>query len=553
MHISSDNNQLQNSNINISMTPPASPSSPATFAHDHHNNQNQQNHHQYNHHMYTTPRTSSEETLSSKLEKLTLCGFEGPEKLLEIWFKPSTPLGRGSVDVPTNLDAEEISEDDDDSESTSSTFSSNSGVCALEQEGSAYRRAGTSRQYARKGLRTVNRDVWEGMLDIVKCQVLSVLDNEFADAYLLSESSMFIYPNRLVLKTCGTTTLLNAVPRIFEIARDYCGMVELDALFYSRKAFLFPDRQVFPHGRWGDEVAYLDELFPEDEGFETSGYVIGKINGDHWCLYTALPSRPPLLNKDGDEITDGDSETGTTQNGVFSSSLNSHDDSEDHIGEDVTIEIMMQDLNPKATRKFWRTPDEIEDAKLRGEKDGCKVNDSDLEGLRHYAGDAEIMEGVFANVRKAERRLLKETRISEIYPDSIVDDFLFDPCGYSLNGLVGNGHFYTIHVTPEDICSYASFETSVPTSCVTSLVEDVLRCFEPGRFTLTIFTRGGSHRMTSNESVNANGTGGAAVGVGAGDTKRVVFGGEVDGFRKTDDVSQRVGGWDLSYCHFVKC
>jgi S-adenosylmethionine decarboxylase len=65
---------------------------------------------------------------------------------------------------------------------------------------------------------------------------------------------MFVFHNRLVLKTCGTTTLLNAVPRIFEIARDYCGLDDIESLFYSRKAFLFPERQIFPHGKWGDEV-----------------------------------------------------------------------------------------------------------------------------------------------------------------------------------------------------------------------------------------------------------------------------------------------------------
>ena len=64
----------------------------------------------------------------------------------------------------------------------------------------------------------------------VKCLVLSTVSNDYIDAYLLSESSkytslyqrgaclmylcagMFVYPRQLVLKTCGTTTLLNAIP-----------------------------------------------------------------------------------------------------------------------------------------------------------------------------------------------------------------------------------------------------------------------------------------------------------------------------------------------------
>ena len=65
--------------------------------------------------------------------------FEGPEKLLEIWFAPS----------PAHLpDAAE--------------------VCN-----------------GRIGLRKVPRAVWEEMLDIVKCKILSAVEGTEMDAYLL--------------------------------------------------------------------------------------------------------------------------------------------------------------------------------------------------------------------------------------------------------------------------------------------------------------------------------------------------------------------------------
>lgn len=104
------------------------------------------------------------------------------------------------------------------------------------------------------GLRSVDPAVWHDMLKLVQCQVLSTIKNEDVDAYLLSESSMFVYSNRLVLKTCGTTTLLHAVPKILEIAEEYCKLTKVDAIFYSRKSFLFPEQQSFPHGSWSDEV-----------------------------------------------------------------------------------------------------------------------------------------------------------------------------------------------------------------------------------------------------------------------------------------------------------
>jgi S-adenosylmethionine decarboxylase len=78
--------------------------------------------------------------------------FEGPEKLLEVWFAPSLDA---LPDVPES--------------STRARPRS--------------RPAGVQRQW--RGLRRVGREVWEEMLDTVKCKVLSVVEGEELDAYLL--------------------------------------------------------------------------------------------------------------------------------------------------------------------------------------------------------------------------------------------------------------------------------------------------------------------------------------------------------------------------------
>jgi S-adenosylmethionine decarboxylase len=78
---------------------------------------------------------------------------------------------------------------------------------------------------------------------------------------LTSESSMFVFPHKLILKTCGTTTLLKALPRILEIARKYCKFEKVWRVFYSRKSFMFPEKQLGPHRSWDEEVAYLDAHF----------------------------------------------------------------------------------------------------------------------------------------------------------------------------------------------------------------------------------------------------------------------------------------------------
>jgi len=77
--------------------------------------------------------------------------FEGPEKLLEIWFAPS----------PADVE-----------------------------------RAAPQTKDGKYGLRRVDRAVWEEMLDIVKCKVLSVIEGTDMDAYLLRSVTSFLIADR---------------------------------------------------------------------------------------------------------------------------------------------------------------------------------------------------------------------------------------------------------------------------------------------------------------------------------------------------------------------
>jgi S-adenosylmethionine decarboxylase proenzyme len=55
------------------------------------------------------------------------------------------------------------------------------------------------------------------------------------------------------------------------------------------------------------------------------------------------------------------------------------------------------------------------------------------------------------------KEMTKLSGISDIIPEMEICDFDFDPCGYSMNGICGPAAS-TIHVTPEEGFSYASYE-----------------------------------------------------------------------------------------------
>ncbi|ESO10347.1 hypothetical protein HELRODRAFT_186277 [Helobdella robusta] len=280
--------------------------------------------------------------------------FEGTEKLLEIWFSPSSPSSAsGSV------------------------------------------------QGGRASLRDINRSEWELLLKNVNCEILSSRHSTTMDAYLLSESSMFVSKDRIILKTCGKTTLLEAVKPLLGLAKEQCGFDNIVDVFYSHKNYLRPDLQPETYRHFDQEVAMLDTLFEDG-----AAYVLGKLNKDCWYIYTL----------DRFNITE----------------------------PDQTLEIMMMDVNQDVMNMFTQS----------------------------Y--------GLTAS------QLTEKTGILDILPGAIIDDWLFEPCGYSMNALLPNGRYFTIHITPEDEFSYVSFETNVPRDSYNDLITKVTDIFQPNKFIVTL-------------------------------------------------------------------
>jgi len=352
------------------------------------------------------------------------------------------------------------------------------------------------------------------MLTIVRAQILSITSNQYQDAYLLSESSMFVSPYRFMIKTCGTTTLLNAVPKILEIAKQHCGLDSISAFFYSRKCFMFPDRQERPHGSWNDEVDFLEKIFPECN-YNTSAYVVGKLNRDHWNLYMATPYDEEVL-KYTNSIADLPQEIfeEKIETIINNDKKNTNKFDKDGISEDdFTLEILMSGLDQKRMKNFWRT-----------EEEKREVMEIEERGDVYVKGPTE-------------ERVYEQTGLKAIFPQAQMDHYVFNPCGYSSNALLGE-HYYSVHVTPEDICSYASFECNLPLgnplnqyNSYNELINKVLNVFNPKQFVITLFTR------------KPEGTLGQI---------RDLIPQNIKGYQKTDKIIYDLNKWDLAFCQFTK-
>jgi len=104
-------------------------------------------------------------------------------------------------------------------------------------------------------LRAFGAPFWHRVVAAAKADVLSTISNQHLDAYLLSESSLFVYDNFVTMITCGRTTLVRAVETMLEqIDRD-----AISVLVYERKNEHFPHDQP---SSFFDDARWLRELVP---------------------------------------------------------------------------------------------------------------------------------------------------------------------------------------------------------------------------------------------------------------------------------------------------
>lgn len=298
------------------------------------------------------------------------------------------------------------------------------------------------------GLRALSRQQLDELCTEAKCTILSQISSNYIDAYVLSESSLFVYKHRWIMKTCGTTTLLRCLNSLMKYA-DQLGMI-IRWVGYSRKNLNNPSAQAWPHSNFGDEIAFLNSNNKLQERLHGVGHILGPVTGDHWFVYVAdLPRYSSALLSPSlsfpCEIT---LPYGTIQlPQINQEKLFSSFPSIDSISnlEGITFNLMMFDINPDVASIFYK-------------KEGCESGNEMtlLAGIHHLVPGAQI------------------------------DACAFTPCGYSMNSILHDS-YSTIHITPEPHCSYASYETNTYLPNYLPLVRNVLNVFGPKRLVLTMF------------------------------------------------------------------
>lgn len=239
-------------------------------------------------------------------------------------------------------------------------------------------------------LRELGEVFWREVVAAANAEILATLENEHAVAYLLSESSLFVYDEFVTMITCGRTTMVDAILLMLrEIDRG-----ALEYLIYERKNEHFPSDQVTG---FYEDARRLREMLP--------GRAL-RFGVEHEHAIRVFHTDRPF----------------------------------DPDPEDRTIEILMHDIDREVAAEFI--------------------------GGRPIAAD--------------------RLRMPRVLDGFELDDFAFEPVGYSFNGLRERA-YVTLHVTPERFGSYVSFETNAGFEPPASIVSEVVGRFRPDSFDVMIF------------------------------------------------------------------
>ncbi|QDE30981.1 adenosylmethionine decarboxylase [Shewanella polaris] len=216
-------------------------------------------------------------------------------------------------------------------------------------------------------LRSLDQAFWLELVAASNADILSSISNEYCDAYLLSESSLFVWDDHIVMLTCGASTLVESACYCIESL----GEQAIAYVCYQRKNEYYAHLQA---SSFGDDVLRLRHFIAGQ------AYRMGHLDSHHHYIFT-------------------------TDKNYQASQL------------DTTNELLMY----------------------------------------HISGTvADYLRGDQQSIVQISQML----QLNQLFDGFSIDQHLFSPLGYSINGIRGSEYF-TIHITPQENSSYVSVETNI--------------------------------------------------------------------------------------------
>lgn len=231
-------------------------------------------------------------------------------------------------------------------------------------------------------LNDIEDNFWHGMVKSCGAKILSIIENDHCKALLLSESSLFIWHNKLLLITCGTTQLVKAI----EFFINQYTLEPIEQIIYQRKNEYFSLAQ---------PSCFLQDIKILRQYTQGKAYRFGSLDSHH--------------------------------NYLFHQKNNFKADN-----SDKSYEIVAYHISNSASKL---------------------LTDGNLSALQ--------IRNLF--------------HIDELFPHFIIDDHVFSPFGYSLNG-IDNNNFFTIHITPQAESSYISVSANFD---LIALLPKLIKILEP--------------------------------------------------------------------------
>ena len=247
----------------------------------------------------------------------------------------------------------------------------------------------------REPLRNKSGSFWEKLCIKAQAQIVSRFSSSYCDSYILSESSLFIWDHRLLMLTCGSTSLVNALLYLLKNFKQE----EIDLFFYQRKNEFFPYHQ---------KTSFMQDFARIKKKTQGKGYCFGAPDEHHFYLFHS------------------ESRARRRPRG------------------DRTIEVLMYDLEDHVKQLFYTA--------------------------------------------QTAKEIKSRLGLDQVFKNAQVDDYIFKPMGYSLNGLAGESQYYTIHVTPQEPGFYVSFETNIVEESIEEITWKAISIFKPLNFDVIVFT-----------------------------------------------------------------